>query len=262
VTTRREIVRAGAGLAAIIAAGKAPAALIRSMLGLRGAMMSGGGGGRFREVEWLGTNYQVQSARTKPHGAFVLSDLSGLVMSRVKVSAKCVYRGNDQLGFKFLCGCERNDNESGNFKIMTNGVNTGWRITNNEDIGVHFSPNEPLNIVFDGPNKAFTQNGVEKILTSSFSTNTSNRRFGIGGAEFVVYGSHPHRGERMWRGLLGRMTVVYDGVCVGDFVPVLDTESERYGFFDDVGDKFYASATDIPFVIGSTSGSASDAAVK
>lgn len=41
MTTRREIVRAGAGLAAIIAAGKAPAALVKSMLGMRGTMTSG-----------------------------------------------------------------------------------------------------------------------------------------------------------------------------------------------------------------------------
>ena len=39
MTTRREIVKAGAGLAAIIAAGKAPAALVRSMLGARGAIV-------------------------------------------------------------------------------------------------------------------------------------------------------------------------------------------------------------------------------
>lgn len=38
MTTRREIVKAGAGLAAIIASGKAPASLVRSMLGIRNAM--------------------------------------------------------------------------------------------------------------------------------------------------------------------------------------------------------------------------------
>lgn len=42
--TRRDIVKAGAGLAAIIAAGRAPAALVRSMIAARNALMSGGGG--------------------------------------------------------------------------------------------------------------------------------------------------------------------------------------------------------------------------
>ena len=42
MTTRREIVKAGAGLAAVIAAGKAPAAFIRSALAARNAMMAGG----------------------------------------------------------------------------------------------------------------------------------------------------------------------------------------------------------------------------
>ena len=41
MTTRREIVITGAGIAAILAAGKAPAAFIRSMLGARGAIHGG-----------------------------------------------------------------------------------------------------------------------------------------------------------------------------------------------------------------------------
>ena len=45
MTTRREIVKAGAGLAAILATGQAPAAIVRSMVAVRGAMFSGGGGG-------------------------------------------------------------------------------------------------------------------------------------------------------------------------------------------------------------------------
>ena len=51
--TRREIVKAGAGLAAIIAAGKAPAALVRSMLGMRGAMTGGKRLPYDAEVEWI-----------------------------------------------------------------------------------------------------------------------------------------------------------------------------------------------------------------
>lgn len=43
MTTRREIVKAGAGLAAILAAGKAPAALVRSLVAARNAMTAGGG---------------------------------------------------------------------------------------------------------------------------------------------------------------------------------------------------------------------------
>lgn len=45
MTTRREIVtKCGAGLAAIIAAGKAPAAIVKSMLAARNAFAAGGGG--------------------------------------------------------------------------------------------------------------------------------------------------------------------------------------------------------------------------
>ena len=44
MTTRREIIKSGLGLAAIIAAGKAPATIVRSMIGARNAMLSGGGG--------------------------------------------------------------------------------------------------------------------------------------------------------------------------------------------------------------------------
>jgi len=46
--TRREIIKAGAGVAAILATGRAPAAIVRSMLGARSAITakkSGGGGG-------------------------------------------------------------------------------------------------------------------------------------------------------------------------------------------------------------------------
>ena len=41
MTTRRSIVKAGAGLAAILAAGKAPAAFVRSLVAGRNAMMAG-----------------------------------------------------------------------------------------------------------------------------------------------------------------------------------------------------------------------------
>jgi hypothetical protein len=40
--TRREVIKAGAGLAAIIAAGEAPAAIVRSMIGARNAFTTGG----------------------------------------------------------------------------------------------------------------------------------------------------------------------------------------------------------------------------
>ena len=43
MTTRREMVKAGAGLAAIMAAGKAPAAFVRSLVAARNTMMAGGG---------------------------------------------------------------------------------------------------------------------------------------------------------------------------------------------------------------------------
>ena len=44
MNTRREIVKAGVGLAAIIAAGKAPASVVKSMIGMRNSMIAGGGG--------------------------------------------------------------------------------------------------------------------------------------------------------------------------------------------------------------------------
>lgn len=56
MTTRREIVKAGAGLAAILAAGKAPAALVRSLVAGRNALMTGGGGAELpfdSKVEYL-----------------------------------------------------------------------------------------------------------------------------------------------------------------------------------------------------------------
>ena len=55
MTTRREIVRAGAGLAAIIAAGNAPAALLRSMLGMRNAMTA-------RSPEYWGLCFTAEEA--------------------------------------------------------------------------------------------------------------------------------------------------------------------------------------------------------
>jgi len=53
VTTRREIIKAGAGLTAILAAGKAPAHLVRSMLGGRNALMAGKRLPYDAEVEYL-----------------------------------------------------------------------------------------------------------------------------------------------------------------------------------------------------------------
>ena len=44
MTTRRSFIRAGAGLAAIIASGRAPAAFIRSMIAARNGFAAGGGG--------------------------------------------------------------------------------------------------------------------------------------------------------------------------------------------------------------------------
>lgn len=58
MTTRREIVtKCGAGLAAIIAAGRAPAALVRSMVAGRFAMMRGSGGSSYEsELEYIQTS--------------------------------------------------------------------------------------------------------------------------------------------------------------------------------------------------------------
>lgn len=57
MNTRREIVKSGAGLAAILAAGKAPAVLVRSMAATRGAMMAGGGVYHIDSVMSDGTAY-------------------------------------------------------------------------------------------------------------------------------------------------------------------------------------------------------------
>lgn len=71
MTTRREIVKAGAGLAAIIAAGKAPAALVRSLIAARDTMIMGRGDKSLpydAEVEYLeGTG--TQWIDTGIHGA-------------------------------------------------------------------------------------------------------------------------------------------------------------------------------------------------
>ena len=40
MTTRRDVIKAGAGLAAILASGKAPAGIVKSMLGARGALLA------------------------------------------------------------------------------------------------------------------------------------------------------------------------------------------------------------------------------
>lgn len=56
MTTRRNMIKAGAGLAAILASGKAPAAFIKSMLASRGSFLSRGGGAKLpydAEVEWI-----------------------------------------------------------------------------------------------------------------------------------------------------------------------------------------------------------------
>ena len=55
MTTRREIItKCGAGLASILAARRAPAALVRSMLAARNGIAVSGGGGPFdRAVAWL-----------------------------------------------------------------------------------------------------------------------------------------------------------------------------------------------------------------
>lgn len=53
MTTRREILKAGAGLTAILAAGKAPAYLVRSMLGVRNALMTGKRLPYDAEIEYL-----------------------------------------------------------------------------------------------------------------------------------------------------------------------------------------------------------------
>lgn len=60
MTTRRDILTGGAGLAAILASGKAPAALVRSMVTMRNALMAGKRLPYDAEVEYLestGTQY-------------------------------------------------------------------------------------------------------------------------------------------------------------------------------------------------------------
>ena len=68
--TRREVVKAGAGLAAIIAAGKAPAALVRSMLGMRntltGRKTSGGYWGLCFTAEATGSTVTLNQVGTPP----------------------------------------------------------------------------------------------------------------------------------------------------------------------------------------------------
>lgn len=84
MTTRREMVKAGAGLAAIIAAGKAPAAFIRSMIGARNGLAVSGGAEPPTPGEYWGLcftaeemgDYGFASVQLLPYG-----DLSNLPLS-------------------------------------------------------------------------------------------------------------------------------------------------------------------------------------
>ena len=59
MTTRRNILKGGAGLAAILASGKAPAALVKAMLAARKSIGMKSGGAKLpydAEVEWIATD--------------------------------------------------------------------------------------------------------------------------------------------------------------------------------------------------------------
>jgi len=103
VTTRREIVRASAGLAAIIAAGKAPAALVKSMLGMRGAITPGAKSNAY-EVEWIegdGVAYIDTGVKQGNNTVTVKYQQLRYVYDSVVFGIFCLQSGNhvDYLGY-------------------------------------------------------------------------------------------------------------------------------------------------------------------
>lgn len=90
MTTRREIIRAGAGLAAILAAGKAPAAFIRSALSARNAMLSEKHGSsplppEYQLVEYLRSEGATQHINLSPE--INLSTIEFEIVAKINIIA-------------------------------------------------------------------------------------------------------------------------------------------------------------------------------
>ena len=229
MTTRRSIVKAGAGLAAIIAAGKAPAAFIRSALAARNGLMAGGG--LMAKTPYIFANGASYINTGVASSNDMEVDISFLPLIN--------HSYNDPIGTRKNTGLSEcqlySETGAGAGYMLRFGGATGYRMP------CAFGPQGYL--TFNRFNATATVCGRE-IQTVSYSGGELTEFFNI----YIGALNGSNHSSQYFYGYLFFVNIRKSGETVLSMKPKV--QNGVAGMWDSVTNQFFASATSTPFEYG------------
>lgn len=196
----------------------------------------------YMQIDFVDTNMSENGSDGNPIGAYVKTNITNLVASKVQIYAKAYLKDINYLGeWNFLIGAETTDNETGNIKIRLYGRsdNGGYICTHISDsLQIKIMPNTILNIEYNPQYFKVNDNIVNITTTPSSIVNTNN--LFIGGAQLVLsWGSGR---LRVWPGLIGDIKIIQDQMTLGEFYPCIRKSDNKVGFYDLITNQFMPSS--------------------
>ena len=196
----------------------------------------------YMQIDFVDTNMSENGSSGNPIGAYVKTNITNLVASKVQIYAKAYLKDIDYPGeWNFLVGAETTDNETGNIKIRLYGAsnNGGYLCTHISDsLQIKVIPNAIMNIEYNPQYFKVNDNIVNFTTTPSSIVNTNN--LFIGGAQLVLSSSSGC--IRVWPGLIGDIKIIQDQMTLGEFYPCIRKSDNKVGFYDLIGNQFMPSS--------------------
>ena len=234
--TRRSLLRAGAGLAAIIAAGKAPAAFIKSMLAARNALRSGGGGGAdlpyARQVEYLeSTGTQYVNTGICPDNN-TTTELEFMLTGNI-ASYDCLAGCFSNPPYRRYVICTRSSSRSRYKKGSSSSPAYEYQETRRLNVKTH--------ILFNGTGNSLEINGVNVATLNDLDSATD--------LPLILFASYLYTGNVVdwskariyWLKMRDRST----GVLLRDYEPVIDFDGVACMYDKVSGNLFHNAGTEV-----------------
>lgn len=207
----------------------------------------------FKQIMYLDTNYP-NNVTSSNIPAYILTDITGVSGDKIFIQIECIHRviSSDRSingEWNFLIGAEFYDNETNHIKIRRSTYvdgKIGLCGTANDTTNIQLEYNTPYIITLNG-SQLSTNPGNMQVTTYPYNGLTTTP-LGIGGCELVKQKYDGY--YRVWKGLIGHCIIKYDNILIGDFIPVLNLQTNIYGYYDLVQKKFYQSVTNINFKEG------------
>ena len=204
---------------------------------------------QIKEIEWADTNFQsnMTGSQGNPIGAYAMTDLTWFKTSDLSVTVNVVSMKEGASSavdgeWNFIVGAESTDNESFGFKLRAAGNAIGALGADATGMTMY------RGVAYEISASKGTLSCGSMSSTYSTSTTSSSRFFCIGGAELCK--TRYDGWKRVWKGLIGGVTVRDGDLLIGDFVPAVSKSTGDVGFYDRVTREFFTSVTSFPLKVG------------